>query len=285
MSTSATVSGTLYVVATPIGNLDDLSARAITTLRAVDLIAAEDTRHSRPLLTHYGISTPLVSLHEHNERDRMPQLIAELAAGRSLALISDAGTPLVSDPGFQLVRGARAAGIRVVPVPGASSVLAALSAAGLPSDRFVFEGFLPAKPTARRSRLAALQTETRTLVFFESSHRIADTLADMVAVFGSERPAAIARELTKLYEQIHSDTLHQLNDWLNADPNRSRGEFVVLVQGAPATATDENEARRVLAALLTELPPARAAAVAARLTGWKKNALYTLALDLGGQDD
>lgn len=280
-----TTAGVLHVVATPIGNRDDISARALATLRTVDLIAAEDTRHSRPLLDYYGINTPLVSLHEHNERARVPQLIAELDAGRSIALISDAGTPLVSDPGFHLVRGARAAGIRVVPVPGACSVVAALAAAGLPSDRFVFEGFLPAKPAARRSRLSALLAESRTLVFFESSHRIADTLAEMAATFGPERPAAIARELTKLYEEIQSDTLQNLNLWLAADANHSRGEFVVLVQGAPETATDTTEAQRILAALLTELPPARAAAVAARLTGWKKNALYTLALTLGTTED
>ncbi|WJW74829.1 16S rRNA (cytidine(1402)-2'-O)-methyltransferase [Thiohalobacter sp. IOR34] len=274
------MSGTLYVVATPIGNRADISARAIEVLSAVDLIAAEDTRHSRPLLKHYGVRTPLQALHEHNERQQAEALVARLKAGESIALISDAGTPLISDPGFNLVRAARAAGVTVVPVPGPSALIAALSAAGLPTDRFVFEGFLPSRPAARRERLAALAEEPRTLVFYESSHRIADSLADMRELFGAGRPAAVARELSKAFEEIQSGTLEELLDWLQADPNRRRGEFVVLVHGAPPAAEDEDEARRVLGVLLEEMPLKKAAALAARLTGQRKNRLYQLALEM-----
>lgn len=275
--------GTLYVVATPIGNLLDLSPRARETLGTVALVAAEDTRHSAALLRHFGIATPLVSVHEHNERDRCAQLTGELQAGRSLALISDAGTPLVSDPGFHLVRAAQAAGAAVVAVPGPSSLIAALSIAGLPTDRFVFEGFLPAKPAARRARLAALADETRTLAFFESSHRIAESLADMAAVFGSGREAAVARELTKRYESVRRTTLDvQAAHYAGTEEER-RGEFVVLVQGAEAPAADaapDAEAERVLRLLLAELPVGRAAALAAQITGARKNALYARALEL-----
>lgn len=275
--------GTLYVVATPIGNLLDLSPRARETLGTVALVAAEDTRHSAALLRHFGIATPLVSVHEHNERDRCAQLTGELQAGRSLALISDAGTPLVSDPGFHLVRAAQAAGAAVVAVPGPSSLIAALSIAGLPTDRFVFEGFLPAKPAARRARLAALADETRTLAFFESSHRIAESLADMAAVFGGGREAAVARELTKRYESVRRTTLDvQAAHYAGTEEER-RGEFVVLVQGAEAPAADaapDAEAERVLRLLLAELPVGRAAALAAQITGARKNALYARALEL-----
>ncbi len=278
----STEPGVLYVVATPIGNLEDLSPRAARVLSEVDRIAAEDTRHSGRLLSHFGINRPLWSLHEHNERDRCAAILDELLAGRSVALISDAGTPLVSDPGFHLVREARAKGLRIVPVPGPSSLLAALSVAGLPTDRFVFEGFLPAKEAARRTRLQDLGRETRTLVFFESGHRLRDCLASMVSVFGPDRQGVIARELTKLHEQVHGDRLVDLGAWLNADPNRLRGEFVVLVTGAPPPTADDPgpEARRLLGVLLDELPAARAAAIAARLTGFKKNNLYSLALTL-----
>lgn len=272
--------GVLYVVATPIGNLDDMSARACQTLRAVDLIAAEDTRHSRPLLQHFAIHTPVVSLHQHNEAARIPQLLAALRRGKAVALISDAGTPLLSDPGFQLVRGARAEGLRVSPIPGPSSLLAALSVAGLPTDRFVFEGFLPAKPAARRQRLAALAQEERTLVLFEAGRRLQATLQDMCELFGADRRAVVARELTKLFEQIQSGALAELCRWLEGDPNRCKGEFVLVTQGAAPAAVDNEQPRRWLTTLLEELPLKRAVAVAVKLTGMNKNALYELALTI-----
>lgn len=277
-------SGALYVVATPIGNLEDISARALRILREVNCIAAEDTRHTGQLLRHFGIETPLLSLHEHNERERLATLITRLREGQALALVSDAGTPLISDPGFALVRELRRQGLKVIPVPGASSLLAALSVAGLPTDRFAFEGFLPARSAARQERLRALAREERTLVFFEASHRIAETLADLAAVFGGERPAVIARELTKRFEEIQGATLSELTVWLAADPKRQKGEFVLVTQGAPAaTETDTLETRRLLTALLAELPTSRAVAVVAKVTGLRKKPLYELALTLGGQ--
>jgi len=277
----AVESGALYVVATPIGNLEDIGARALRVLREVDCIAAEDTRHTGQLLRHFGIETPLLSLHEHNERARLEQVIARLREGQSIALVSDAGTPLISDPGFPLVRELRRQGLPVIPIPGPSSLLAALSVAGLPTDRFVFEGFLPAKTLARRERLQALAREERTLVFFEASHRIAETLADMVATFGAERPAVVARELTKRFEQVHGTALSELAIWLEADANRQKGEFVLLVHGAPAASeADTPDNRRLLAALLAELPASRAVVVAARLTSLPKKPLYALALAL-----
>lgn len=267
--------GRLWVVATPIGNLEDLSARAQDTLRRVALIAAEDTRHSAPLLARYGIATRLVALHEHNERDEADRLVARLGAGEDIALISDAGTPLVSDPGFRLVRAARAAGIAVSPVPGACAAIAALSVAGLPSDRFVFEGFLPAKAAARRERLGELAAETRTLVFYESSHRVRESLADMAVVFGETRPAVLARELTKLFETVIDGDLAGVMARVAGDPNQERGEFVLLVGGRP---DDEDarlaEGRRVFALLRGELPPARAAKLAAAITGAARKLLY-----------
>ncbi|MFZ1641605.1 MAG: 16S rRNA (cytidine(1402)-2'-O)-methyltransferase [Candidatus Contendobacter sp.] len=275
-------SGALYVVATPIGNLEDISARALRVLREVNCIAAEDTRHTGQLLRHFGIETPLLSLHEHNEHARLERIIARLREGQTLALVSDAGTPLISDPGFPLVRELRRQGLKVIPVPGPSSLLAALSVAGLPTDRFVFEGFLPAKSAARRERLRVLAAEERTLVFLEASHRIAETLADLAAVFGAERPAVVARELTKRFEEVRGASLSELTTWLEADPNRGKGEFVVLTQGAPvATEADTPEIRRLLTALLSELPVSRAVVVAARLTGLRKKPLYDLALTLG----
>ncbi len=279
-------SGALYVVATPIGNLEDISARALRVLREVDCIAAEDTRHTGQLLRHFGIETPLLSLHEHNERARLEQIIAWLRAGKALALVSDAGTPLISDPGFPLVRALREQGLPVIPVPGPSSVLAALSVAGLPTDRFVFEGFLPARAAARRVRLQVLVREERTLVFFEASHRVVETLADLGAVFGGERPAVVARELTKRFEEVRGATLSELTAWLDADPNRQKGEFVLVVQGAPAaTEADTPEIRHLLTALLLELPVSRAVVVAAKLTGLRKKPLYDLALTLGGRQE
>jgi 16S rRNA (cytidine1402-2'-O)-methyltransferase len=267
--------GRLWVVATPIGNLGDLSPRAQEVLKKVALIAAEDTRHSAPLLARYGIATRVVALHEHNERDEAERLVARLREGGEIALISDAGTPLVSDPGFRLVRAARAAGIAVSPVPGACAAIAALSVAGLPSDRFVFEGFLPAKAAARRERLAELAGEARTLVFYESSHRVRECLDDMAAVFGAQRPAVLARELTKLFETVLDGDIASLVARVAADPNQERGEFVLLVGGRPEQEDARlAEGRRVFALLRDELPPARAAKLAAAITGAARKALY-----------
>ncbi len=266
---------TLYVVATPIGNLADLSPRAQEVLRSVAAICAEDTRHTGQLLSHFGISRPLVALHDHNEEAMAERVVARLLGGESMAVVSDAGTPLVSDPGFRLVRAARAAGVKVSPVPGACAAIAALSVAGLPSDRFVFEGFLPAKAAARRERLQRLAGETGTLVFYESSHRIAESLADMAAAFGDERPAVVARELTKLFETVLDGTLAQLRMAVDADDNQRKGEFVVMVQGA---ADDEAakiaEGRRLHARLKEHLPPSTAAKLAAELSGAPRKLLY-----------
>lgn len=268
-------SGTLHVVATPIGNLGDLSPRALETLKRVDAICAEDTRHTRQLLAHFGLERPLLALHEHNEGDAAAPLVARLLAGDSLALVSDAGTPLVSDPGFRLVRAARAAGVRVSPVPGPSALVAALSAAGLPSDRFVFEGFLPAKAKARREHLQALAAEPRTMIFYESSHRIEDTLADMAMAFGDDRPAVVARELTKLFETVLDGGLAGLVRRVREEANQRKGEFVVLVQGAPEAADAKvAEGRRLYARLCEHLPPSTAAKLAADLSGAPRKALY-----------
>jgi len=279
--------GQLYVVATPIGNRADITERALQVLKSVACVLAEDTRHSGSLLRSLGIATPLQSLHEHNEQAQIEPLLARLRTGDDLALISDAGTPLISDPGFRIVQAARAAGVTVVPVPGPSALIAALSVAGLPTDRFVFEGFLSAKSMARRARLQALADEPRTLVFYESSHRIQETLVDLAELFGTEREAVIARELTKAFEQVQGGSLAELNAWLAADSNHVRGEFVVLVAGAPAPVeTDISaEAGRVLKLLLKEMPVKQAAAMAAEITGARKNALYQFALAwLGTQE-
>jgi len=267
--------GTLHVVATPIGNLGDLSPRALDTLRTVDAICAEDTRHTRQLLSHYGIERPLVALHEHNEDALAERIVARLQGGESLALVSDAGTPLVSDPGFRLVRAARAAGIRVTPVPGACAFVAALSVAGRPSDRLAFEGFLPAKASARRERLAHLAAEPRTLVFYESAHRIEDALADLAGVFGGERPVVLARELTKLFETVLDDTLASLADRVAGDPNQRKGEFVLVVRGAEDDGSAALlEGRRLYAKLKELLPPSKAAKLAAELSGAPRKDLY-----------
>ena len=267
--------GTLFVVATPIGNLGDIGARALDTLRSVAAICAEDTRRSGQLLAHFGIGTPLLALHEHNEQAIAERVVARLLAGESLALVSDAGTPLVSDPGYRLVRAAREAGIRVSPVPGASALVAALSVAGLPSDRFVFEGFLPAKASARREHLAALAGEPRTLIFYESSHRIEESLADAAAAFGGQRRAVLARELTKLFETVLDGTLEQLAARVAADADQRRGEFVVLIEGAPVDAEASlREGLRLYARLSEHLPPSQAARLASELSGAPRKALY-----------
>lgn len=271
----ASAPGRLYVVATPIGNLGDLSPRALDTLKTVAAICAEDTRHTRQLLAHYGVEKPLVALHEHNEDALAERLVARLLAGESLALVSDAGTPLVSDPGYRLVGAARAAGIQVSPLPGPCAFIAALSVAGLPSDRFVFEGFLPAKAGARRERLQRLSSEPRTLAFYESAHRIEDTLADMAAVFGPDRRAVVARELTKLFETLLDGSLDEIRACIAADPNQRRGEFVVLVQGAGEDADARiAEGRRIYAKLGEHLSPSTAARLAAELSGAPRKALY-----------
>lgn len=273
--TGAVHSGCLFVVATPIGNLGDLSPRALETLKTVSAICAEDTRHTRQLLAHFGVERPLLALHEHNEDEIAQRLVVRLLAGESLALVSDAGTPLVSDPGFRLVRAARAAGIKVSPLPGPSALIAALSVAGLPSDRFVFEGFLPARAAARRERLSALAAETRTLVFYESAHRIEETLADAAAAFGAQRIATIARELTKLFETVLDGTLEDLGARVAADANQRKGEFVLLVQGAGEDADAKiAEGLRLYAKLSEHLPPSTAAKLAAELSGAPRKALY-----------
>lgn len=272
----------LYIVATPIGNLADLSDRARDVLASVDHVAAEDTRHSGRLLSHFNIKVPMISVHDHNERQRAEHVINLLRAGESVALVSDAGTPLISDPGYHLVRAVREAGFKVSPVPGCCAFVAALSASGLPSDRFQFIGFLPAKSGARQQALEALAGNTETLVFYESTHRIVDSLKAMTAAFGAERYAVVARELTKTFETLHGDSLDNLVTWIQADANQQRGEFVVLVQGAEKVLSDESidpEAERILRILARELPPKKAAGAAAEITGYKKNRLYQLLID------
>lgn len=274
--------GILYCVATPIGNLEDMSARARRILGEVDKIYAEDTRVTRSLLNHFGIQNTLASLHDHNESERIAGIQAELEQGMQLALVSDAGTPLISDPGFKLVQVLGQAGYNIVPIPGASALVTALSVAGLPTDRFVFEGFLAAKPAARRQHLEALQAEERTLVFYESSHRITAMLADIASVLGSERQVVVLRELTKLYESIYRGSVAAVQARIAADSNATRGEFVVVVAGHAAAAqcdTASASAEQVLRVLLDEgLPLKQAAAIAARLSGLPKNALYKQAL-------
>ncbi|MHB8741910.1 MAG: 16S rRNA (cytidine(1402)-2'-O)-methyltransferase [Sulfuricaulis sp.] len=274
--------GTLYVVATPIGNLGDMTPRAVRTLSEVDLIAAEDTRHSGNLLKHFGINIKTEALHEHNERSQVPRLIETLKAGKSIAFITDAGTPLVSDPGFYLVHSARQAGITVSAVPGACAAIAALSVAGLPSDRFVFEGFPPAKSAARQAVYQKLRKETRTLIFYESPHRILESLRDMAAIFGPDREAVLARELTKQFETVRAATLAELNDWVEGDKVQQLGEFVILIHGEPRAEQEavDADAERILKILLLELPVSQAAMLAAKITGLKKNRLYEYALTL-----
>lgn len=265
----------LYVVATPIGCLADLSARAIDVLKDVDLIAAEDTRHSLGLLQHHGIRAHLISLHEHNEEGRVAGIVGRLSAGESAALISDAGTPLISDPGYRLVSAAHDAGLKVVPIPGPSAVLAALSVAGLPTDRFHFEGFLPAKGAKRRERLRELRDQTCTLVFFESSHRIRASLGDLEAVFGADRRACLARELTKRFETVRRDHLQALSAWLSEDSNQSRGEFVLVVEADQTPKQpDSVDLGRLIEVFSDELPPSRLAKVLAELTPYSKSEIY-----------
>jgi 16S rRNA (cytidine1402-2'-O)-methyltransferase len=273
------MTGRLQVVATPIGNLADLSERAREALAGADVIAAEDTRHTASLLKAAGIAKPLLSLHEHNESRRVPALLARLALGERVALVSDAGTPLLSDPGYELVRAAVAAGFEVSVIPGPSAITAALAVAGLPTDRFCFEGFLPARERERRAALAALAQEPRTLVFFEAPHRIAAALADMAAELGAERAAVVARELTKAHETIYRGTLRELAARAAAEANFARGEITLVVRGAAPTAAtvDERLLQRAVRVLSKELPPGRAAALAAQITGATRAAAYALA--------
>ncbi|WP_273382385.1 16S rRNA (cytidine(1402)-2'-O)-methyltransferase [Actinobacillus porcinus] len=274
--------GILYIVATPIGNLQDISQRALDTFAQVDLIAAEDTRHSGLLLNHYGIKKPFFALHDHNEQQKADFLVEKLQQGTNIALISDAGTPLISDPGFHLVRKCRQAGLKVVPLPGACAAITALCASGIASDRFCFEGFLPAKSKARKDKLQNIAEEDRTLIFYESTHRILDTLEDIETVLGADRYMVLAREITKTWETISGDTVSNLRQWLAEDPNRTKGEMVLIIEGKTKAEDDDSfnpQAIKALTLIANELPLKKAAAIVAELYGYKKNALYQFGLD------
>ena len=276
------LTGKLYIVATPIGNLDDLSRRAITVLSEVALIAAEDTRHSAHLLDHYGIGTRRISLHEHNEAARTRMLLDRLNDGESIALISDAGTPLISDPGYRLASAARAAGIEVSPVPGSCALVAAISVSGIDTERFCFEGFLPSSRSRRRERLRELATESRTLVFYESPHRVVKCLTDLGEVFGSERLATVCRELTKRFETVHHDSLGALLEWIQQDPNQQKGEFVLVIEGASAEHKDCDPAWvAAVKELCAYMPPKEAARIISAATGASRQQLYRLATRAG----
>ena len=275
------LTGILYIVATPIGNLQDITQRALDTFAQVDLIAAEDTRHSGLLLSHYGIKKPFFALHDHNEQEKAHILVEKLKQGSHIALISDAGTPLISDPGFHLVRQCREANIRVVPLPGACAAITALCASGIASDRFCFEGFLPAKSKARKDKLENIAEEDRTLIFYESTHRILDTLEDMQSVLGEERYIVLAREITKTWETITGNTIKNLREWLLEDPNRTKGEMVLIVEGKPKSDNNDEispQAVKALELIAEELPLKKTAAIVAELYGYKKNALYQFGL-------
>lgn len=277
---------TLYVVATPIGNVADITLRALHLLSIADVIACEDTRNSSKLMSRFGLSVPMIAAHQHNEREVADKLIARLLKGERVALISDAGTPAVSDPGARIVDAVLAAGLRVLPLPGASAAITALSASGLVNDRFAFVGFLPAKAKQRENMLRSLMTETATMVFYEAPHRILDCVGALAEVFEPTRQVVFARELTKLFEEIHRCPLSQALAWVKADPNRERGEFVVLLEGAAESSDAQAvEAERVLNILLAECTVKQAASLAAQITGLKKNALYDRALEIKGQQD
>ncbi|WNC72956.1 16S rRNA (cytidine(1402)-2'-O)-methyltransferase [Thalassotalea psychrophila] len=281
MSQITVNSSTFYVVATPIGNLLDLSQRAIDVLSQVDIIACEDTRHTGRLLSAYNIKNKTLSLHDHNERQRQEYIADLLKQGKSIALVSDAGTPLISDPGFHVVRHLREQNLPVVPVPGACAAIAALSVAGLPTDRFTFEGFLPSKSGARQAKLSELASEPRTMVFYDSPRRAIDTVQDINDVLGGERQIVIARELTKTFETIHADTAENILAWLNEDSNQLKGEMVLIIEGAHIDPNDIPEvAIKTLKLLLAEMKPKTACAIAAEIHGVKKNALYQIALEL-----
>jgi 16S rRNA (cytidine1402-2'-O)-methyltransferase len=274
----------LYVLATPIGNIGDITLRALHVLSIVDAVACEDTRNTAHLLIRYGLSKNLIAAHQHNEREVADKLIARLQAGERIALVSDAGTPAISDPGARIIDAVRSAGLRVMPVPGVSAAVAALSAGGLLNDQFCFVGFLPARTRQRDTVLSGLRATAATLIFYEAPHRIVEMVNALAAIFGPQRQIVFARELTKLFEEIHRCDLSQAAAWLAADANRQKGEFVILVEGAPAaTDADSAEAERILAILLTECSVKQAAMLTAQITGRKKNALYERALQLTGQ--
>ncbi|NUU68021.1 16S rRNA (cytidine(1402)-2'-O)-methyltransferase [Enterobacteriaceae bacterium BIT-l23] len=276
--------GTLYIVPTPIGNLGDITQRALEVLQAVDLIAAEDTRHTGLLLQHFAINARLFALHDHNEQQKAEILRSRLQEGQSIALVSDAGTPLINDPGYHLVRACREAGIKVVPLPGPCAAITALSAAGLPSDRFCYEGFLPAKSKGRRDALQALENEPRTLIFYESTHRLLESLEDIRSVLGDTRYVVLARELTKTWETIHGAPVAELLAWVKEDENRRKGEMVLIVEGHKAQEEAlPADALRTLALLQAELPLKKAAQLTAEIHGVKKNALYKYALEQQGE--
>ncbi|MEI6227517.1 MAG: 16S rRNA (cytidine(1402)-2'-O)-methyltransferase [Methylophilaceae bacterium] len=277
-----TSNGLLYVVATPIGNLSDITLRALEVLKSVDAIAAEDTRHTSGLLSHFGIAKKLIAVHEHNEHQSAEKLLALLLAGQNIALVTDAGTPAVSDPGAIVVDLVRKAGIKVVPIPGASAVIAALSASGISQNGFLFYGFLPASGSARRKALEILKAQAVTLVFYEAPHRIIESVVDMAAVLGAERRITIAREITKTFETIYSCELSKAEAWLQADANQQRGEFVLLVEAAAIKDAAEipEDTVRVLKLLLADLPLKQAVQLTTEITGEKKNVLYELALSL-----
>ena len=274
--------GELYIVATPIGNMGDMAPRAVDVLHTVDLVAAEDTRRSSRLFRHFGIKTPMVSYHDHSDNKQINTIVDMLLRGNSVALISDAGTPLISDPGYRLVKIVRDKGLKVVPIPGSCALIAAISVSGLPSDRFIFEGFPPAKSSARVAKFESVAKEFRTLIFYEAPHRILETLTDMVNVFGGARQVVIARELTKTYETFLSGSLMKVLVQVKEDKNQQKGEIVVVLEGVRSSEKDPDtaEARRVLAILLDEVPLKQAALLAAKITGYQKNELYALALSL-----
>lgn len=275
------MSAQLFVVATPIGHLDDMTFRAIDILKSVSIVAAEDTRQSAQLFKHYNISTQLTACHDHNESNKIEQLVQKLLAGGNIALISDAGTPLISDPGFKLVRAAQEHGIKVVPVPGACAAIAALSAVGLPSDRFSFEGFLPSKASQRISQLEKLKNETQTLIFYEAPHRILECVKNMAEVFGENRPVGFAREITKTFETIKKMTLKDLVSFIENDHNQEKGEIVLVVGGAPEkTDLEQEKLDELLKRLLQDLSVKAASQLAADLTGVKKKVAYQRALEL-----
>ncbi len=281
--TATGATGTLYIVATPIGNKDDMSIRALKTLDAVDLILAEDTRHSLPLLTSLGIKKPVHALHAHNEQEKSQAIIHQLQQGKNIALISDAGTPLISDPGYPLVRLARQHDILVIPIPGCCALITALSAAGVPCDTFTFSGFLPAKQQARQKQLNELKSSPHTLVFYESTHRIKESLNDIALCYGEECSLVLAKELTKTFEHFITGTAATINQWLDMEPARVKGEFVLIIPPR-AQASELNEQEKILTILLNELPLKQAVKIACQLTNSHKNELYNLALQLKNID-
>ena len=278
------IKGALYIVATPIGNLEDLSPRAKMVLENVDLIVAEDTRHSKPMLNQYGIKTKIRAYHDYNERTQAPVLIQQLQAGASIALISDAGTPLICDPGYHLLVAAHAAEIKVIQIPGPSALISALSVAGFSSEKFIFEGYLPAKKMARRQRLQLLKNEIRTVVFYEAPHRILACIEDAIICFGSERQAVVAKEISKMHENIKRASLAEILEWLNSDKDLSKGEFVVVIQGDKVDQFNRQEANRILKILLADHSVKEAAKLTSEIMQGNRNDIYKLAMDLKAKD-